>query len=184
MSDADVTDLLAAASRGESGALEQLFPAIYGPLKMIARKHLRGERAEHTLGPTALVHEAYLKLVDQRDVSWESQAHFYGVATLAMRRILVDHARRRSAGKRSRQFQVTLDTEGAGAVADPGEEILAIDEALTALARNDPRAAKLVDLRYFGGLTIEDAARVLGISPATAKRDWALARAWLQRALG
>ena len=183
MPESDVTGLLVAASHGEPDAMEQLFPAVYGKLKMLARKHLRSERADHTLGATALVHEAFLKLVDQRDVSWESQAHFYGVATLAMRRILVDHARRRTAGKRGRQHQVTLDTDVAGNVADPSDEILAVDEALTALAKEDPRAAKLVDLRYFGGLTIEDAARVLGISPATAKRDWTLARAWLQRAL-
>ena len=183
MTDSDVTGLLAAASRGEPEAMEQLFPAVYGKLKMLAQKHLRAERPDHTLGATALVHEAYLKLVDQRDVSWASQAHFYGVATLAMRRILVDHARRRTAGKRGRQFQVTLESAVAGAARDPSDEILAVDEALLALAKQDPRAAKLVDLRYFGGLTIEEAARILDISPATAKRDWALARAWLQRAL-
>jgi len=184
MSEPDVTGILAAASRGEPDAMDQLFPVVYGKLKMLARKHLRSERDEHTLSPTALVHEAFLKLVDQNTVSWESQAHFYGVATLAMRRILVDHARRRAAGKRSRQLQVTLDTHAPLAAPDPAEEILAVDEALAALALKDPRAARLVTLRYFGGLTIEEAARVLEISPATAKRDWTLARAWLQRALG
>ncbi len=122
--------------------------------------------------------------MDQNGVTWESQSHFYGVATLAMRRILVDHARRRTAGKRQRQLQVTLDTDVPVASPDPSDEIVAVDEALTALALEDPRAAQLVTLRYFGGLTIEEAARVLEISIATAKRDWVLARAWLQRALG
>ena len=183
MGDSDVTDLLVAASRGEPDAMEQLFPAVYGKLKVLARKHLRTERADHTLGATGLVHEAFLKLVDQRNVSWESQAHFYGIAALAMRRILVDHARRRSAGKRGHQYLVTLDTDAGSPVADPTDDILAVDEALVALAKEDPRAARLVDLRYFAGLTIEEAARVLEISIATAKRDWAFARAWLQRAL-
>ncbi len=184
MPEPDITGLLAAASRGEPGAMDRVFPVVYGRLKALARRHLRGERGDHTLGATALVHEAFLRLVDQSAVTWESQSHFYGIATLAMRRILVDHARRRAAGKRSRQLQVTLDTDTPASVPDPGEEILAVDEALAALEQRDPRAARLVTLRYFGGLTIEEAAGVLGISPATAKRDWALARAWLQRALG
>jgi RNA polymerase sigma factor (TIGR02999 family) len=184
MSDSDITGLLTAASRGEPDALDQLFPVVYGKLKLLARKHLRGERGDHTLSATALVHEAFLRLVDQSSVTWESQAHFYGIATLAMRRILVDHARRRSAGKRRRQLQVTLDTDTPVASPDPSDEILAVDEALVALALHDPRAAKLVTLRYFGGLTMEEAARVLEISLATAKRDWTLARAWLHRALG
>ena len=184
MPEPDVTGLLAAASRGEPDALDQLYPVVYGKLKMLARKHLRGERGDHTLSATALVHEAFLRLVDQDGVNWESQSHFYGVATLAMRRILVDHARRRTAGKRQRHLQVTLDTDAPVASPDPSDEIVAVDEALTALALEDPRAAQLVTLRYFGGLTIEEAARVLEISTATANRDWVLARAWLQRALG
>jgi len=184
MPDHDVTGLLAAASRGETDAMDQLFPVVYGKLKLLARKHLRAERGDHTLSPTALVHEAFLRLVDQDGVSWESQSHFYGIATLAMRRILVDHARRRTAGKRSRQLQVTLDDASPIASADPSAEILAVDEALAELAGHDPRAARLVTLRYFGGLTIEEAAKVMAVSPATAKRDWILARAWLQRALG
>lgn len=184
MSDSDITDLLTAASRGEPAAMDQLFPVVYGKLKVLARKHLRSERGDHTLSATALVHEAFLRLVDQDTVSWESQAHFFGVATLAMRRILVDHARRRTAGKRRQQLQVTLEPDAAVASHDPSDEIVAVDEALEALAARDPRAAKLVTLRYFGGLTIEEAAKVLNVSAATAKRDWAMARAWLQRALG
>ena len=182
MTETDITGLLVAASRGEPDAMDQLFPAVYERLKVIARKHLRAEHPDHTLGATALVHEAFLRLVDQHSVTWESQAHFYGIASLAMRRILVDHARRRSAGKR-RRHDVALVADAPAPAPDPSEEILAVDEALTALAGEDPRAARLVTLRYFGGLTIEEAARVLEISPATAKRDWAFARAWLQRAL-
>jgi RNA polymerase sigma factor (TIGR02999 family) len=183
MPESDVTQMLAAASKGEAGALDRLFPVVYDALKTLARRQLRGERAEHTLGATDLVHEAYLRLVDQRSLSWESRAHFFGVAAQAMRRILVDHARRRTSGRRGRQLQVTLDDSAAVTTTDSCEEIVAVDEALFGLAREDPRAARLVELRYFGGLTIEDAARTLGLSPATAKRDWRLARAWLQRAL-
>ena len=184
MADSDVTTLLQEVSRGDSAALDRLFPVVYEKLKMLARKHLRDERPDHTLGATALVHEAFLKLVDMRTLTWESQAHFYGVATQAMRRILVDHARRRTAMKRGRQHQVTLDTDAPLSTPDPSEEIVAVDEALKRLAEEDSRSAKLVELRYFGGMTIEEAARLLGISPATAKRDWVMARAWLQRALG
>ncbi|NOT09082.1 MAG: sigma-70 family RNA polymerase sigma factor [Gemmatimonadales bacterium] len=184
MPDSDVTELLAAASKGEPDALDRLLPVVYGKLKMLARSHLRGERADHTLGATALVHEAFLRLVDQRSITWESQSHFYGIATRAMRRILVDHARRRGAVKRSRQQQVTLDTGVQLSNSDPSDEIVAVDEALERLAREDPRSAKLVELRYFGGMTIEESAKMLNVSVATAKRDWALARAWLQRALG
>jgi len=184
MADQDVTELLAAASEGDPHALDLLYPVVYDKLKVLARKHLRDERPDHTLGATALVHEAFLKLVDVRSLSWESRAHFYGVASRAMRRILVDHARRRTAAKRGRQHQVTLDTDTPVSTPDPSDEIAAVDEALHRLAEADPRAAKLVELRYFGGMTIEQAAEVLEISPATAKRDWAMARAWLQRDLG
>lgn len=184
MADPDITGLLVAASRGETEAVDRVFPVVYEKLKAMARKHLRSERQDHTLGATALVHEAFLKLVDQRSVTWESQSHFYGIATQAMRRILVDHARRRTAGKRGRQHQVTLETNAPIAGQDPSEEIVAVDEALQRLAAEDPRAARLVELRYFGGMTIEESAKLLDISNATAKRDWVLARAWLQRALG
>jgi len=182
MADPDVTDLLAAASQGDPHALDLLYPVVYEKLKVLARKHLRDERPDHTLGATALVHEAFLKL--DCSLSWESRVHFYGVASRAMRRILVDHARRRAAAKRGRQHQVTLDTNTPASNPDPSDEIAAVDEALERLAETDPRAAKLVELRYFGGLTIEQAAEVLEISTATAKRDWVMARAWLQRDLG
>jgi RNA polymerase sigma factor (TIGR02999 family) len=192
----DVTRLLLELSSGRTGALERLMPLVYDELKALAASQLRRERVrergEHTLSPTALVHEVFFRLVDQRTVSWQGRAHFFGVAAQAMRRILVDHARRRTAAKRSRQYQVTLDSAAAGASvaagADAGdassEEVLAVDEALERLAALDPRHARLVELRYFAGFTIEETAELLEISPATAKRDWALARAWLQRELG
>jgi RNA polymerase sigma factor (TIGR02999 family) len=183
VADSELTEVLAAAARGEAGADDRLFQLVYGALKTMARKHLRDERPDHTLGPTALVHEAYLKLVDQLDTSWESRRHFYGAATRAMRQILVDHARRRGAAKRSRHRQITLDPRAPVPAPDPTEEILTVNEALAELAREDPRSARLVELRYFGGMSIEQAAGVLGISTATAKRDWRLARAWLQRTL-
>lgn len=179
----DVTRLLAALTSGSPEAMERLLPLVYDELKLLAGSYLRRERADHTLTPTALVHEAYLRLVDQRGVSWESRSHFFGIAAQAMRRILVDHARRRIAKKRGRQHQVTLDT--AVDVATPGsdDEVAAVDEALVRLTALDARQGQLVELRYFAGLSIEETADVLGISPATVKRDWALARAWLQREL-
>lgn len=179
----DVTRLLAELSDGRQGALDRLMPLVYDELRAMAAGQLRRERGEHTLGPTALVHEAFFRLVDQRSVSWQGRAHFFGVAAQAMRRILVDHARRRSAAKRSRQLQVTLDSglDGDGAAAP--EEVLAVDEALERLAQVDARQARLVELRYFTGFSIEESAELLGISLATAKRDWAFARAWLEREL-
>lgn len=184
MPEPDISELLAAASRGQSRVMEPLFAAVYDRLRALARHHLRDERPDHTLSPTGLVHEAFLKLVDTRSVTWEGQAHFFRVAAQAMRRILVDHARRRSAAKRGRAREVTLTTQLATPDSGSFEDVLAVDDALSRLASEDPRAARLVELRYFGGMSIEDAARVLGVSFATAKRDWAFARGWLQRALG
>lgn len=181
--DSDVTRLLAALSHGEDRAMDQLLAAVYDELKKLAASQLRRERGEHTLGATALVHEAFLKLVDQRSVDWQGRAHFFGIAAQAMRRILVDHARRRTAHKRSRQQQVTLDDAAPVAADANADEILGVHEALERLAILDARQAKLVELRYFAGFTIEESAELLGISAATAKRDWALARAWLQREL-
>jgi RNA polymerase sigma factor (TIGR02999 family) len=163
--------------------MDRLLPLVYEELKVLAMSQLRRERNEHTLGPTALVHEAFLRLVDQRSVSWQGRSHFFGVAAQAMRRVLVDHARRRAAAKRGRQHQVTLESGAMEAGDERPEEILAVDEALERLATTDPRPARLVELRYFAGFSIEEAAGLLEISPATAKRDWAFARAWLQREL-
>ena len=165
-------------SRGGTKGLK-----IYEELKRLAAAQLRRERGEHTLGATALVHEAFLRLVDQRAVNWQGRAHFFGIAAQSMRRILVDHARRRSAHKRARDQQVTLDTAVPIAADNDSDEILAVHEALDRFALLDPRQAQLVEMRYFGGFTIEESADLLGISTATASRDWAMARAWLQREL-
>ncbi len=179
----DVTRLLLQLSSGESDAYGHLMPLVYEELRRLAASQLRRERDEHTLGPTALVHEAFLRLVDLHSISWQGRSHFFGVAAQAMRRILVDHARRRSASKRGGEPPLTLDDESAAAAEAPSEEVLAVDAALETLARLDPRQAKVVELRYFVGFSVEETAEVLGVSPITVKRDWALARAWLQREL-
>ena len=180
----DVTALLAEWSRGDRSALSQLLPVVYGELRRIAAGELAGERVGHTLQPTALVHEVYLRLVDQRQVDWQNRAHFFGVAAQVMRRILVDHARRHSAGKRGDGIRcVSLDD--AKDVPAAGEiPILALDRALDRLQQVDADLARIVELRAFGGLTVEEAAHVLKISPSTAKRDWRTAKAWLSRELG
>jgi RNA polymerase sigma factor (TIGR02999 family) len=183
---ADVTGLLLAWREGDAAAGEQLLPAIYDELHRQAARAMRREGDAHTLQATALVHEAYLRLVDQRRVEWRSRAHFFGVAAQMMRRVLVDHARTRLAAKRGGAMRrVTLGDVDAGAGASSGDEldVLALHEALERLAALDPDQARLVELRYFGGLGIEDTAEALGVSPATVKREWAVARAWLRREL-
>ncbi len=182
-SPSDITRLLLDVSSGDPGALDRLLPLVYAELKAMAGAQLRRERPDHTLTPTGLVHEAFLRLVDQRSATWESRGHFLGVAAQAMRRILVDHARRRMAKKRGRQHQVTLDTDAEIATTTSSEEVVGVDEALERLATVDTRQARLIELRYFAGLSIEETADVMGISPATVKRDWALARAWLHHEL-
>lgn len=179
----DLTELLRASAAGEPGALDRLAPLLYTELRRMAASELRGERADHTLSPTALVNEAWLRLGGGGG-SWQNRAHFFGAAARAMRRILVDHARQRAATKRSRDRQVTLEPELVGAQETPSEEIIAVDEALERLAQFDPRQARIVELRYFVGLSIPETAIALEISEATVKRDWTLARAWLHRELG
>ena len=175
--DADVTALLLAWSDGDHAAASRLIEAVYDELRRVARRHLRGER-DHSLAPTALVHEAYLKLVDQRRVRWQNRAHFFGIAAQLMRRILVDHARSRAAAKRGRDRTVCLDA--ADAVTPPLDvDILALDAALDKLGALDARQSKLVELRFFAGLTVEEVATALDVAPITVKRDWAHARAWL-----
>ncbi len=181
--ESDVTRLLQAASDGHPEALSELLPVVYDELKRLAASQLRRERDDHTLGATALVHEAFLRLAGNQPAAWEGRSHFFGVASLAMRRILVEHARHRNAKKRSRQQQVTLDSRFEMAQAAPSEEIVAVDEALGRLALLSPRQAKVVELRYFVGMSIEETGALLDLSPATVKRDWTLARAWLQREL-
>jgi RNA polymerase sigma factor (TIGR02999 family) len=182
---ADVTRLLARWSRGEQEALDELLPLVYGELRRMAGRQLRAERQEHTLTPTALVHEAYLRLVGQRRTSWRSRAQFFAIAARLMRRVLVDHARARLADKRGGGL-VVVPLEQAGdpeAAASPLADVLAVDEALTRLAALDADQARLVELRFFGGLTVEEIAPLLGRSERTVKREWRLARAWLFRDL-
>ena len=178
--DPAVTQLLVRWTEGDKRALEDLLPLVYDELRRLARRYLQQERRGHTLQSTALVHEAYLRLVDQ-NVSWQNRAHFFGIAAQMMRRILVDHARSRSAAKRGDgACRVTLD-EGLVALAERDLDVMALDDALSNLAKIDPQQSKIVELRFFAGLSIEDTSEVLHISPATVKRDWAMAKAWLHR---
>jgi len=183
----EVTSLLLAWRAGDVAAGERLAPIIYAELHRQAVRAMRHENSAHTLQATALVNEAYLRLIDQRRVEWRNRAHFFGVAAQLMRRILVDHARNRQAAKRGGGARaVTLDDIEAAARegwSDDGEEILAVHEALERLATFDADQARLVELRYFAGLTIEETAAALDISPATVKREWAIARGWLKREL-
>ncbi len=182
MAQSDVTGLLAAWTNGDGDASADLMGAVYGELRRLARGYVRRERGDHSLPPTALVHEAYLRLVDQRHVSWQNRAHFFAIAAHLMRRILVDHARARGAAKRGASVTVPLEDLDE-AVNPPDVDVLALDVALDKLASIDDRQRRLVELRFFGGLKVEEAAAVLGIAPITVKRDWALARAWLYREL-
>jgi RNA polymerase sigma factor (TIGR02999 family) len=179
-----VTALLGDWSRGNHSALNQLLPLVYAELRRMAARHLRGERPNHTLQPTALVHEAYLRLVDQRQVDWQGRAHFFGVAAQVMRRILVDHARRHNAGKRGQGMRRVSIDDAKDVAASNEIPILALDQALDRLHEVDAALARIVELRAFGGLTIDEAAHVLDVSPSTAKRDWRTAKAWLNRELG
>jgi len=178
----EVTRLLHEVQNGVDGAEDQLIPLVYQELRHLAEGYMKGERVDHTLQPTALVHEAYLKLVGQRDVTWRNRSHFMGIAAQAMRRILVDHARRHGAQKRGSGRNVTLHDDMAPQ-SPFNIDLIALDEALERLAVQDPRSLRVVELRYFGGLGVEEAAEVLSVSPATVKRDWQLARSWLRREL-
>lgn len=188
-SSTDVTRWLLRWSAGDADALDRLLPLVYGELHRIAANQLRRERADHTLGPTALVHELYVRLVDQRRTSWQNRAHFFGLAAHLMRRILVDHARAQQAEKRGGLVtRVSLDAALEDGRQQPGApgvaaDVLAIDEALERLAAIDPDQARLVELRFFAGLSTEETAHVLNRSPRTVKRAWRLARAWLYREL-
>lgn len=184
----EVTQLLLRWRAGDEAALAALLPLVYEELRSLARRHLRHERGSHTLQRTALVHEAFLRIVDQQ-VDWESRTQFYGIASQMMRRVLVDHARRRSAAKRG-DGAPHVDLDAVLADEDsplpiPSEEpeidFAAIDDALKKLEALDPQQGRLVELRFFGGLSIKETADIIGVSPATVKREWAIARAWLQR---
>ena len=178
-----VTELLLAWGAGDAAALDALIPVVYAELRTQARRAMRRETPGHTLQTTALVHEAFLRLVDQRRIAWRNRAQFFGVAAQLMRRILVDSLRARRATKRGGGAHRLTLGDADVAVEAPGDEVLALHEALERLAALDPAQARLVELRYFGGLTIEEAAEVLGVSAATVKREWAVARAWLRREL-
>ena len=182
-SSSDITALLGDWTRGNQNAFNQLLPLVYAELRRMATRHLRGERAGHTLQPTALVHEVYLRLVDQRKVDWRNRAHFFGVSAQVMRRILVDHARTHNAIKRGDGLpRVSID-EAKDVTGPDGIPVLALDEALNRLTAIDEDLAKIVELRAFGGMTIDEAACVLQVSPSTAKREWRTAKAWLTREL-
>lgn len=179
----DVTRWLAEAGRGNQDAVEKLVPLLYSELRRLAVHYLRRERPNHTLQATALVHEAYLRLVDQKQVKWKNRGHFFAVAAQQMRRILVDYSRRRQAVKRG-GAQPALPEEIALVPDDRTGEIVMLDEALVKLAALDPRHGRVVELRFFAGLSVEETAEVLGISAATVKREWTLAKAWLAREMG
>lgn len=176
----EVTLLLSKARNGNEDALAQLVPLVYKELRRLAGHYMRGERIGHTLQPTALVHEAYLRLVGQDRVEWQNRAHFMAMAATMMRRILVNYAERRHAGKRGQPVKV--DDEWFGRAGDL-EEIAAVDEALGRLSELDPQQGRVVEMRYFGGLSVEETAEVLGVSPRTVKRDWATAKVWLHHEL-
>lgn len=179
----DITQALAAMTAGDKAAMDRLLPAIYDYLRGLARRELRGERPGHTLTPTALVHEAYLKLVQLDRVSWEGRAHFFGACAREMRRILISHARAKKAGKRGAGSEhLPLDDVIAAAESRPAD-LLALDEALERLQALDQRQARIVECRFFAGMGVDETAEALGASPATVKRDWTAARAWLNREL-
>jgi len=186
---AEITGLLKAWGRGDSAALDRLTPLVYEQLHRMARRYMRNERPGHTLQATALVNEAFLRLVDTRDLDWTDRAHFYAVCARVMRRILVDAARSRASIKRGGQADRAEHTTAINLddLPSPGTEIgaqvCALDEALNTLAQIDPRRAEVVELRFFGGLTVEETGQVLHVSPQTVMRDWRLARAWLAREL-
>ncbi|HWW85772.1 MAG TPA: sigma-70 family RNA polymerase sigma factor [Vicinamibacterales bacterium] len=178
----DVTQLLVEWRGGRQDALDKLMPIVYRELHSLARRYLSRERSGHTLQSTALVHEVYLKLVDQRAVEWQNRAHFFGIAAQVMRRVLVDYARRRQRDKRRNEgTRVTLvDDLVASEVSEPSSlDAIALDTALTSLERLDPQQGRVVELRFFGGLTVEETAEVMNISTGTVKREWRIAKAWL-----
>ncbi len=182
MADPKVTMLLGAVNDGEHGAYDRLLSLVYTELRQLAGRWIAGERPGHTLQPTALVNEAFLRLVDNDQ--WQNRAHFFGAAAQAMRRVLVDHARKRASLKRGADGERVTFTEMQFATPTPDVDVLALDDALSALERESPRHAKVVHLRYFAGLSIEETAALMDVAPATVKRDWTFARAWLFEHMG
>lgn len=179
----EVNQLLREWGDGDHQAQEKLLPLIYNELRRLAHNFLYRERSGHTLQTTALVHEAYLKLIDQKDARWQNRAHFFAISAQAMRRILIDSARRHTADKRGGKAEKISLEEVAIVGGGPDSNLLALDEALDRLARVDAQQSRIIELRYFGGLTIEETGHVMNLSPATVKREWAMARAWLYEAI-
>ena len=180
----EVTQLLVAWSHGDQAALDDLLPLVYAELHRIAQRYMRHENPGHTLQTTALINEAYLRLMGQREKEWQNRAHFFAVSAQVMRHILVDYARKRSNLKRGGAVgKMTLEPGAIAVSTDSAEDLVALDEALRALAAIDPGKCRVVELRYFGGLSVEETAEVLQVSPVTVMRHWSLAKAWLYRAL-
>ncbi|MGD8320063.1 MAG: sigma-70 family RNA polymerase sigma factor [Gemmatimonadota bacterium] len=179
----DITQVLDQLSRGSTDALDRLLPSVYEELRGIARRELRRERPDHTLNATALVHEAYLRLANLNGITWEGRAHFFGAAARSMRRILISYARMKTAEKRGSGAEHVPLHDVMVATRERPDAVLALDEALSRLEEVDERQARVVECRYFAGMNVEETATALEISPATVKRDWALARAWLNREL-
>jgi RNA polymerase sigma-70 factor, ECF subfamily len=180
----DLTLLLEDWRRGDKAALDRLMPLVYQELRRIARRYMRGERAGHTLQSAALVNEAYLRLIDIKRIDWQNRAHFFAMAAQLMRRTLVDHARGRNYAKRGGERQQKLSLSEVDRLADkPDVDVVALDDALKTLAAMNERQSRIVELQYFGGLTIKETAEVLGVSHATVERDWTVAKAWLRREL-
>ena len=179
----NVTELLLEWQQGDTAALDKLTPLVYDELRRIAHRYVQRERAGHTLQTTALVNEAYLRLLGQQKIEWQSRAHFFAVTAQVMRHILIDHARRRHYLKREGALQQVSLGDAALMTLERARELLALDEALDELARLDARKGRVVELRYFGGLSLEEAAEVLEVSVMTVRRDWRAAKAWLYRAL-
>lgn len=176
----EITQMLIELTDGNQEVVNQILPHIYDELRRLAGSYLRRERSDHTLQPTALVHEAYMKLIDQRQVRWQNRAHFFGIAAQVMRRILMDHARKHKAEKRGGEAdKLPLEDEILIVATNRSDQLMALDEALNSLAEMDPQKAKIVELRYFGGLSIEETAEVMGVSVPTINRQWRTAKAWL-----
>ena len=180
----EVTRLLIDWSNGDQAALGKLLPLVYGELRRLAHRYMDRERPDHVLQTTALVNEAYLQLVEQNDMRWQNRAHFFGIAARLMRQILVDYARQRKSAKRGGNTQTIALDEVAELSDEKAGELVVLHEALNALEEVDTQQSRIVELRFFGGLTIEETAEVLGLSPATVKREWAMAKAWLFHQIG
>ena len=179
----NATQILAELKAGDANATERLFPLVYREFRAMAARYLRNERVDHTLEPTALVHEAYLKMIDQNRIDWQGRTHFFAVAAQAMRRVLIDHARQHRRQKRGGGRQKIMLDESLAISPKRAEELVALDEALDRLAGLDQRQAKVVEMRFFGGMKVEEVAKVLEVSKRTVEGDWTMAKAWLKREL-